>query len=958
MDLKATALLKLIYLEMFGNDMSWASFHVLEVMSSQKYLQKRVGYLAAVQSFRPDTEVLMLATNLLKKDVAASLPPTVSLPLISLPHIISSSLALSLLSDINPRLSHSSPNIRKKAVATLYRLALVYPDSLKLAWPKIKDRLMDVEEDSSVTAAIVNVICELGWRRPKDFLSLAPKLFELLVDGGNNWMSIKIIKLFASLTPLEPRLIKKLLPPLTNLIRTTPAMSLLYECINGIIQGGILEGTEGVREGEEMASLCVSKLRGMIIIDGDPNLRYVALLAFSKIVASHPHLVAMQEDVIMSCIDDPDISIRLKALDLSAKIISSENLMPMIERLMKQLQEAPYSKRSQQHNEWLQTDVEPTADSDEEDPTEPLRIDDSSRGEQQALPTEHRTMIIRHILEMCSHDTYSNMLDFEWYVTLLLRLFKVAPSGFALSANSGTAKQASNLPQKDQDIFQAIGRQLQNVAVRVVDVRPNAVEAAVSLLTSAHIGESSLSHVSVGKSILVPAAWIAGEYVRDHSDASMILNALLHPTMISFPSGVICSYLQAIPKVFAYLMSNDILVWDGERRTMTRLQMTRIVNFLEPLSKNSNLDVQERAVQFLELFKVGLQAISYEEDGSNQAPLLLTKALPTLFSDYGLNPVAPTAQRKVPIPSDFDWSIPINFNLSNFLLGGTHNLASAPETCEFSSFYNDRPILKTPAFPALDAAPSSNVPSISYQQMDEPATDGEVVTRRRLERHHRNKDDPFYIGADEAVSDTLSPFHQTLQRSNGEDVDIDAIPIMDLDLGSQQVSLTLSDTDPKRSIKKRPKKSHILQDVTIGHDMSAPQDTGTAMLVSESPSLRKSTRRRKAVLGVDSSELKSLQLDASDDNGEPQLSGRVEADDEEMAKALAEVEHLRLEMQRAVETVQATDGAPTEGTLVKKKKRRPTKTIATQEVQNLAATDEGATTKRKKKKKRPPDMLH
>lgn len=36
-------------------------------MSSPKYLQKRVGYLGAVQSFRPDTEVLMLATNLLKK---------------------------------------------------------------------------------------------------------------------------------------------------------------------------------------------------------------------------------------------------------------------------------------------------------------------------------------------------------------------------------------------------------------------------------------------------------------------------------------------------------------------------------------------------------------------------------------------------------------------------------------------------------------------------------------------------------------------------------------------------------------------------------------------------------------------------------------------------------------------------------------------------------------------------
>lgn len=63
---------------------------------------------------------------------------------------------------------------------------------------------------------------------------------------------------------------KKLLPPLTNIIRTTPAMSLLYECINGIIQGGIL-GSDDVSGTDEIATLCVNKLRGMIMIDGDPN---------------------------------------------------------------------------------------------------------------------------------------------------------------------------------------------------------------------------------------------------------------------------------------------------------------------------------------------------------------------------------------------------------------------------------------------------------------------------------------------------------------------------------------------------------------------------------------------------------------------------------------------------------------------------------------------------------------
>ena len=122
-----------------------------------------------------------------------------SLPIITLPHIITPSLALSVLSDLLPRLTHSHPTIRRKTIVTLYRLALVYPETLRPAWPKIKDRLMDEGEDPSVTAAIVNVVCELGWRRPHDFLPLAPRLFELLVDSGNNWMAIKLIKLVSIL---------------------------------------------------------------------------------------------------------------------------------------------------------------------------------------------------------------------------------------------------------------------------------------------------------------------------------------------------------------------------------------------------------------------------------------------------------------------------------------------------------------------------------------------------------------------------------------------------------------------------------------------------------------------------------------------------------------------------------------------------------------------------------------
>lgn len=54
-------------LEMLGYDISWAAFNIIEVMSSSKFTFKRIGYLAASQSFHDGTDVLMLTTNMIRK---------------------------------------------------------------------------------------------------------------------------------------------------------------------------------------------------------------------------------------------------------------------------------------------------------------------------------------------------------------------------------------------------------------------------------------------------------------------------------------------------------------------------------------------------------------------------------------------------------------------------------------------------------------------------------------------------------------------------------------------------------------------------------------------------------------------------------------------------------------------------------------------------------------------------
>jgi AP-3 complex subunit delta-1 len=87
---------------------------------------------------------------------------------------------------------------------------------------------------------------------------------------------------FGMLIPLEPRLGKKLIEPLTKLIRNTEAMSVLHECISTMIVG-IPHHTTSIQ-------LCASKLR-MFIEDADQNLQYLGLLGMAKILKHQPKVV-------------------------------------------------------------------------------------------------------------------------------------------------------------------------------------------------------------------------------------------------------------------------------------------------------------------------------------------------------------------------------------------------------------------------------------------------------------------------------------------------------------------------------------------------------------------------------------------------------------------------------------------------------------------------------------------
>ncbi|KAJ7103194.1 adaptin N terminal region-domain-containing protein [Mycena belliarum] len=731
MELKAGAVLKLTYLDMLGYDMSWASFHVVEVMSSARFHLKSVGYLAAVQSFDQETDVLMLTTNLLKKDLTST-PADISITLNGLSHIVTPDLARDLAPELITMLTHSRAQIRKRAILALYKVMAQYPEALGQGVARLKEKLED--PDPGVVASAVNVLCELARRNPEDYLTLAPQLFHLLTTSTNNWMLIKIIKLFGSLSPFEPRLVRKLQPPITELISTTPAISLLYECVHTCIIGGMLQGPSG----DSLARMCVSKLAAFIQ-DVDQNLKYIALLALVKIVPTHPHLVAEYQDTILASVNDQDISIRMRALDLVSAMITPDSLQSIVQQVLSHL--VPDTSSS----------TLPTAAQSLIQHTVPASPSTSKSHVSPSQSPAYRIVLSQRILTICSQSMYENVTNFEWYLSVLVDLAHVA----------------------NVDIGSQIRDQLVDVVGRVKGVRRYAVKLMYTLLCDDAILHNARDEGSCSE-VLWAAAWICGEYCSELSDPQKLLPYLLQSEIANLSPEIIAVYIQATSKIFGYWAAEVAQRWDNEDLPEVKSMVDLIIGRVREFVSNTHVEVQERAANTLQLFtfiQADLNAYRpkpvdnpFAEASSSFDPMASAEPrfpkslylLQPLHGTYELNPVALSAQASVPIPDGLDldsWFVPPPRE---------PDPEADPET-------RARKARKGKGKEVNGTKSKTNGSNgVVLKPLEDDAETSEERLQRLAERRERLRDDPYYI-----IDDRPS----TPMRAD----DLDSIPVVKLE---------------------------------------------------------------------------------------------------------------------------------------------------------------------------------
>lgn len=371
---KVAAVQKATYFYMLGYNAAYASFNVIEVMADTVFANKRAGYVAACLTFSEDTDVIPLLTALLKRDLTSANQYEAGLALYCIASICTPDLAKDLVSDVVQLLNHPRNYVRKKAVLSLYKIFLQFPESLRPTYPKLKDKLDDNVEhpdnDPAVRGAVVCVLCELARRNPANFLGLAVPFYSMLSKVHSNWTLIKIVKVFGYFAPLEPRLGKKLVDPLTNLILTTGAKSVQYECLLAVASGMTKVST--------LTALAAEKLR-LFVEDRDQNLKFLGLEAMAKMVGDNPKALADQRETVMQCLDDPDTTVGRKALEVLRDLVTRKHFVATIEYMVDRCVREPADE------DWSNA-------------------------------------VILAVVETAQTNDYGLIEDFEWYLGVLLDL--------------------------------------------------------------------------------------------------------------------------------------------------------------------------------------------------------------------------------------------------------------------------------------------------------------------------------------------------------------------------------------------------------------------------------------------------------------------------------------------------------------------------------------------------------
>ncbi|KAJ8795565.1 hypothetical protein J1605_002327 [Eschrichtius robustus] len=299
---------KLLFIFLLGHDIDFGHMEAVNLLSSNRYTEKQIGYLFISVLVNSNSELIRLINNAVKNDLGSRNPTFTGLALHCIANVGSREMAEAFAGEIPKILvaGDAMDSVKQSAALCLLRLYRTSPDLVPMGdWTSRVVHLLNDQHLGVVTAA-ASLITTLAQKNPEEFktsVSLAVSRLSRIVTSASTdlqdytyyfvpapWLSVKLLRLLQCYPPpedpavrgrltecLETILNKAQEPPKSKKVQHSNAKNaVLFEAISLIIH----------HDSEPNLLVRACNQLGQFLQHRETNLRYLALESMCALASS------------------------------------------------------------------------------------------------------------------------------------------------------------------------------------------------------------------------------------------------------------------------------------------------------------------------------------------------------------------------------------------------------------------------------------------------------------------------------------------------------------------------------------------------------------------------------------------------------------------------------------------------------------------------------------------------
>ena len=335
---KARNLCKAIYMQMMGYQTSFMQMSCINLLASSDFTEKRIAYSALPLVIDSTSQVLLLATSTIKKDLQNRDNPEIqALALNAVGDVCTPDMCREISMEVSSIIQNSQdPNVKKRAACAAVVIIKNCPEMIDSYIDKIP--LLFEDRTHSVCLSGIYLVLEMINIRPniiekiKKYHSMFVKYEKSLlsvsyspefdVNGiSDPFLQAKILEIMQYTAKDD----KELIEELADLFVSVQSITESSKQTGYALQYEIIKTINNLNASSGMKSLS-NNILGKFLSSNDYNLKYIALNTLKDVARKDLSSVQKHRSLILEFLKDNDISLQKRALDLIYLIINKNNL--------------------------------------------------------------------------------------------------------------------------------------------------------------------------------------------------------------------------------------------------------------------------------------------------------------------------------------------------------------------------------------------------------------------------------------------------------------------------------------------------------------------------------------------------------------------------------------------------------------------------------------------------------